>query len=102
VTRLTDGRDTSNSSYRLFCGKGIKNIHIWSFTPPSPISPDPKWECIYDTQSNGMTVEYLSFRRGKEGLQGVSKSQGQCIRLWDLSVEEQVRRGETGQSLENS
>ncbi|GMI40243.1 hypothetical protein TrCOL_g5413 [Triparma columacea] len=88
VTRLSDGLDTSDSSYRLFCGKGIKNIHIWSFKPPTAANPDPIWECIYDTQSNGMTVEYLAFRRGKGGLQGVSKSQGQCIRLWDLSGEE--------------
>lgn len=70
ATQVTDG------SYRLFCGKGIKNIHIWSFIPPHHDlngTDEPIWECIYDTQSNGMTVEYLSFVRINGVLKGASK-----------------------------
>ncbi|GMH59701.1 hypothetical protein TrLO_g6440 [Triparma laevis f. longispina] len=85
ATQVTDG------SYRLFCGKGIKNIHIWSFIPPHHDlngTDEPIWECIYDTQSNGMTVEYLSFVRINGVLKGASKSSDQCLRVWDLECED--------------
>jgi hypothetical protein len=36
--------------------------------------------CMFRT---GMTIELVGFRNG--GLQGVSKSEGMLIRLWDLS-----------------
>ena len=73
--------------YRLFCGRGIKNIHIWNFTPPNQENGTPMWSCIYDTQSNGNTVSFLRFRHLENGhLQAISKSDGQKLRLWDLST----------------
>ena len=35
-----DGSHTTNPSYFLLTGKGIKNIHIWKFSPPPP-APAP-------------------------------------------------------------
>ncbi|CAM9138075.1 unnamed protein product, partial [Chrysoparadoxa australica] len=80
--------------YRLFCGRGIKSIHIWRFRPelglsvskppiPQAESTADKWSCIYDTQSNGMTIDIVGFRKG--GYEGMSRSENQCIRLWDLT-----------------
>ncbi|CAM9559816.1 unnamed protein product, partial [Phaeothamnion confervicola] len=93
ATRVRDssGADTE---YRLFCGRGIKSIHIWSFRPYGGGGDNgggsggdsggvPVWQCIYDTQTNGMTVELVAFRNG--GREGVSKSDDQLLRLWTLS-----------------
>ena len=64
----------------------VQNIHIWNFTPPHENTGTPTWSCIYDTQSNGNTVSFLRFRHLTSGhLQAVSKSDGQKLRLWDLS-----------------
>lgn len=57
----------TGKEYRLFCGRGIKNIHIWSFKPEGP----GEWSCLYDTNTNGSTVELVAFRNG--GLEGISK-----------------------------
>lgn len=94
--------------YKLACGKGIKNIHIWLFkvseylnatennslkdshvenTPvisasSSSVPLQGKWECIYDVASNGNTLTHIEFRHnGKELL---SKSANMNIRVWDL------------------
>ncbi|CAM9746818.1 unnamed protein product, partial [Choristocarpus tenellus] len=95
--------------YRLFCGRGIKNIHVWSFKPPHPRrnatqrsrsgsdaseeeekekekeeeEDHGEWRCLYDTHTNGATVELVAFRNG--GLEGISKSTDSNIRVWDLS-----------------
>lgn len=79
-------RSQWGDEYRLFCGRGIKNIHVWSFRP----SPGGElmaesagavkgamgrggglWTCLYDTHTNGATVELVAFRNG--GLEGISK-----------------------------
>lgn len=70
----------TNDEYRLACGLGIKNIHVWSFKCRDG---EPEWVCIYDKPTNGMSLELLAFRSG--GLEAVSKSNGQCIRVWNLS-----------------
>lgn len=57
----------TGKEYRLFCGRGIKNIHIWSFKPEGA----GEWTCLYDTNTNGSTVELVAFRNG--GLEGISK-----------------------------
>lgn len=75
-TRLDD-------KYLLLTGRGIKNIHIWAFSPHSSTN---KWECWYDTQTNGNTISLLHFRYDALGnLQAMSKSDGQKVRVWDLS-----------------
>jgi len=99
-------------SYLLLTGKGIKNIHIWKFTPPehpglagndgsrvrSQSVCDPPdddedngiWDQLYDTSTNGNTIVLLSFYRDSQNkLLAVSKSDAQKLRLWDLSLEEQ-------------
>lgn len=65
--RTGPGRSEWGKEYRLFCGRGIKNIHIWSFKPEGP----GEWTCLYDTNTNGSTVELVAFRNG--GLEGISK-----------------------------
>lgn len=64
-------------------------MHIWSFVPPNETHPEPVWQCLYDTPTNGNTINYLKFRRDYNGLlQAVSKSDDQKLRVWDLSFEE--------------
>lgn len=82
----------NKSIYRLVCGKGIKNVHIWQFTPPSADyvegSPNSKgkaaqWTCMYDVASNGNTIECLGFR--DNGMKVISKSAAANVRIWDIS-----------------
>lgn len=77
--------------YRLICGLGIKNLHIWRFQQGSQVECSaPTWECIFDLASNGMSIELLTVRAG--GLEAVSKSCGQNLRVWDLSSLEKKDR----------
>lgn len=105
----------SPSSYLLLTGKGIKNLHIWKFTPPEltvseeveiedvdgrkrkkSICDPPEdeedegtWDQLYDTSTNGNTIVLLGFYRNPlNKLLAVSKSDAQKLRLWDLSFEE--------------
>lgn len=64
-------------------------MHIWSFIPPQGNRTEPIWQCLYDTPTNGNTISYLSFRTDSNGLlQGISKSDDQKLRIWDLSYEQ--------------
>lgn len=74
------------ATYRLACGKGIKNIHIWQFEIMNDFNSTvpPSWTCIYDVASNGMTIENINFRLA--GMQLVSKSSGANLRVWELSA----------------
>ncbi|GKY95731.1 hypothetical protein MPSEU_000533900 [Mayamaea pseudoterrestris] len=79
----------SPSTYLLLCGKGIKNIHIWSFEPPIDSSSEPTFELIYNCVTNGNSINLLDFRHvGPDRLFALSKSQQQKLRVWDLSHEE--------------
>jgi hypothetical protein len=42
-TRIYTGR----LEYRLFTGKGIKNIHVWSFIPHLDNESEPSWSCLF-------------------------------------------------------
>lgn len=47
------------------------------------------WTCLYDTQTNGTSINQLYFRHNAVGqLQGISKSDDQKLRVWDLSYEQ--------------
>jgi len=83
--------DDEPPEYRLICGLGIKNLHIWRFQE-GRIGEDtaPTWECIFDLASNGMSIELLAVRAG--GLEAVSKSCGQNLRVWDLSSAEEKEK----------
>ena len=75
-------------SFLLLTGKGIKNIHIWKFQPKHQELP-AVWEQIYDTQTNGNTIQLLSFYRSPTHLWAISKSGTQKLRLWDMTQEEE-------------
>ena len=85
----------SEPTYILLTGKGIKNIHIWSFQPRREL-----WQCLYDTQSNGSSISILHLRYSPSGaLHAVSKSDfSQKLRVWDLSHEQQVQLDPGGSS----
>lgn len=87
-TLLNHENQNRRPTYLLLTGKGIKNIHIWRFQPP--IRKEPAvWEQIYDTQTNGTSINVLAFYRSPLGrLLGISKSDAQNLRLWDLTDEE--------------
>ena len=76
-----------------------QNIHIWSFKP-SRLSKneDSVWTCLYDTQTNGTSIQQLYFRHNAHGtLQGISKSDDQKLRVWDLGYEQKrIAQGTDG------
>lgn len=75
--------DRHNATYRLASGLGIKNIHVWQFTPSKTAGEAPVWTCMYDVATNGNTIESISFKMGGEYLS--SKSAGVNLRVWDLT-----------------
>ena len=72
----------ARDTYRLASGIGIKNVHVWQFTP-GPTPAESEWVCMYDVASNGNTIESIGFRNGGHEL--YSKSVGVSLRVWDLS-----------------
>jgi WD40 repeat protein len=108
MNMITSSAGRNNTTaYLLLTGKGIKNIHIWKFTPPTFSTGDGSlsqcephgehiakedngtWDQLYDTSTNGNTILLLNFYRTPQGkLLAVSKSDAQKLRLWDLSFEE--------------
>ena len=94
-TRLWNGWDRAQDAnerpeYLLCTGKGIKNIHIWSYKPSRLArDEDAIWSCLYDTQTNGTSINQLYFRHNDIGtLQAISKSDDQKLRVWDLTYEQ--------------
>jgi WD40 repeat protein len=81
--------DAHPNKYLLLCGKGIKNIHVWSFEPPTICSDEPTWTILYNCVTNGNSITQLYFRHnGNDNtLYALSKSQQQKLRVWDLSSE---------------
>ncbi len=95
VARLAKTKDGSQDAgeppeYRLICGLGIKNLHIWRFQEGPRPGDAPAWECLFDLVSNGMSIELLAIRAG--GMEAVSKSCGQNLRVWDLSSAEEKEK----------
>ena len=84
-------KNQSRPTFLLLTGRGIKNIHIWKFQPSLDGENDGIWEQLYDTQTNGNTILMLGFYRSPSTQQlfGVSKSDSQKLRLWDLTHEEE-------------
>lgn len=80
--------------YRLACGRGIKNVHVWQFSPArsahhlsntgrlgedgTAFSPfqcgSDSWLCMYDVATNGNTITGFAFRHGATEL--LTKSGG--------------------------
>ena len=62
---------------------------------------DGKWTCLYDTGTNGATVELVAFRNG--GLEGISKV-GYFL-LWKMPliwVQQLPRGAASGKSVSSS
>lgn len=76
---------TNATEYHLLCGLGIKNVHLWRFFQHARTRAW-SWECVFDKQANGISLEYLSFHPS-EASQIISKSEHQNIRVWTLEEE---------------
>ena len=85
--------------YRIVCGLGIKNLHVWSFTPPTSTSATTVmtnsantdeeklpsyWACICDVPTNGNTLECAEFVKG--GTELLSRSSIANVRIWQLPL----------------
>lgn len=75
---------TSAMEYRLLCGLGIKNVHLWRFFQPQHGTGEWSWECVFDKQANGISLEFLGFDPHDVD-RIVSKSEHQNIRVWTLA-----------------
>jgi len=96
--RLLDDDGSAGNRYRLVCGRGIKNVHIWLFTPDADSSTSAStdsdteigpasagsWTCLYVVTSNGNTLETLAFRSG--GQEVMSKAAGMSVRVWQVGL----------------
>ncbi|EQC36864.1 hypothetical protein SDRG_05694 [Saprolegnia diclina VS20] len=86
AVRAVPGDSLITTEYQVLCGLGIKNLHLWRFYwDPSSDDDESKWtwQCVFDRQTNGISLEYLSFGPGPN--QVISKSEHQAIRVWTLS-----------------
>ncbi|TDH67305.1 hypothetical protein CCR75_001675 [Bremia lactucae] len=87
VTSVTVNRLSHyHTEYRLLCGLGIKNIHLWRFYQQSTAPFKWTWECIFDKQTNGISLEFMTFHPTLEN-QILSKSEHQNVRIWYLKEE---------------
>ena len=93
---VTDGE--VRREYRIVCGLGIKNLHVWTFTPPTTTSTTTavltdsmktdevkqpsNWTCICDVPTNGNTLECAEFVKG--GTELLSRSSIANVRIWQL------------------
>ncbi|CAK4186832.1 unnamed protein product [Aphanomyces euteiches] len=85
AVRAMPGKSAITTEYQVLCGLGIKNLHLWRFYwDPTCDDPESKWtwQCIFDRQTNGISLEYLAF--GAAPNQLISKSEHQSIRVWTI------------------
>ncbi|KAL3664637.1 hypothetical protein V7S43_010386 [Phytophthora oleae] len=75
-------KGSNRTEYRLLCGIGIKNVHMWRFYQQKT---DLKWnwECVFDKQTNGISLEFITFHPTIAN-QFISKSEHQNVRIWHL------------------
>ncbi|KAK1936946.1 hypothetical protein P3T76_009724 [Phytophthora citrophthora] len=75
-------KGSNKTEYRLLCGIGIKNVHMWRFYQQKS---DLKWnwECVFDKQTNGISLEFITFHPTIAN-QFISKSEHQNVRIWHL------------------
>lgn len=78
-------KKNNKTEYRLLCGIGIKNVHLWRFYQKKTENTNLKWswECIFDKQTNGISLEFISFHPTIAN-QFISKSEHQNVRIWHL------------------
>lgn len=73
----------TKTEYRLLCGLGIKNVHMWRFYQCQMVPNEWTWECIFDKQTNGISLELIMFHPTIAN-QFLSKSEHQNLRIWHL------------------
>ena len=68
--------------YRLLCGRGIKNAHVWRVHRPGLDAREPlEWALLYDLPTNA--AGSLNFGGFLDGGRSVwAKSEGGVVRLW--------------------
>ncbi|RMX68688.1 hypothetical protein DD238_005021 [Peronospora effusa] len=78
-------QENNRTEYRLLCGIGIKNVHMWRFYQKKTDNANLEWtwECVFDKQTNGISLEFISFHP-TNGDQFISKSEHQNVRIWHL------------------
>ena len=100
TTETTDTDSDSRREYRIVCGLGIKNLHVWTFTPPTTTTSTTTvmtnsantdeeklpsyWACICDVPTNGNTLECAEFVKG--GTELLSRSSIANVRIWQLPL----------------
>lgn len=85
VKSIIRSKTNGSTEYHLLCGLGIKNVHLWRFFQ-KPATKEWNWECVFDKQANGISLEFLSFHPTIAN-QIISKSEHQNIRIWTLEEE---------------
>ncbi|KAG7381663.1 hypothetical protein PHYPSEUDO_005762 [Phytophthora pseudosyringae] len=78
-------KGSKKTEYRLLCGIGIKNVHMWRFYQQEAAtgSLEWSWECVFDKQTNGISLEFITFHPTIAD-QFISKSEHQNVRIWHL------------------
>ncbi|KAJ1455973.1 hypothetical protein M885DRAFT_192302 [Pelagophyceae sp. CCMP2097] len=105
VTRVTKKSDAKirglmatarvgDGEYRLLCGRGIKNVHVWKYVASWEVAkradasgaaePEDQWSLLYDLATANSSVRVGGFLGGCGGA-CYAKSEGQNVRVWDLS-----------------
>ncbi|KAL4166636.1 hypothetical protein KRP22_013891 [Phytophthora ramorum] len=80
-------KGSKRTEYRLLCGIGIKNVHMWRFHQQKTENGlEWNWECVFDKQTNGISLEFISFHPTIAN-QFISKSEHQNVRIWHLEEE---------------
>ncbi|KAE9204514.1 hypothetical protein PF004_g17820 [Phytophthora fragariae] len=78
-------KGSKKTEYRLLCGIGIKNVHMWRFFQKRTENAgfEWSWECVFDKQTNGISLEFITFHPTIAN-QFISKSEHQNVRIWHL------------------
>ncbi|KAJ8522767.1 hypothetical protein ON010_g17659 [Phytophthora cinnamomi] len=81
-------KGSKKTEYRLLCGIGIKNVHMWRFYQKKTQNAGVEWswECVFDKQTNGISLEFITFHPTIAN-QFISKSEHQNVRIWHLEEE---------------
>ncbi|GMF34833.1 unnamed protein product [Phytophthora fragariaefolia] len=80
---------SGKTEYRLLCGIGIKNVHMWRFYQKGL---EWSWECVFDKQTNGISLEFITFHPTAAD-QFISKSEHQNVRIWHLEEDYDAASG---------
>ena len=89
----------ADDDYRLLCGRGIKNAHVWRVVREGSAGVPLRWSLIYDLPTNcAGSLVYGGFLAGAAA--AWAKSEGGGVRLWRVDgagepVSEDVAQSKT-------